>query len=308
MSNSYNLICVMGATAGGKTDFAAALAEQLNSAVISADSRQVYRGMNIGTGKDLEDYYRNGKHIPYYLIDIVDAGYKYNVFEYQQDFLKIYETLRNKGKLPVLCGGTGMYIEAVLQSYKLIRVPKNEKLRSELEAKSDKQLSEILKQHRHLHNISDTSNRKRLLRAVEIALYSKEHNEIDFNFPKINSLNLQVIFDRDTRRKRISERLQQRMQNGMIEEVEKLIDKGVSPETLIYYGLEYKFITEYLLGKIKYDEMFKGLEISIHQFSKRQMTWFRKMERSGIKIYKIDGNLPINKKLEQTFELLKKTE
>lgn len=304
MPEAYNLISVMGATAGGKTSFAAALAAKLDSAVISADSRQVYRGMSIGTGKDLADYTVNGKAVPYYLIDIADAGMKYNVFEYQQDFLKVYEALRKEDRLPVLCGGTGMYIEAVLQGYRLIRVPKDAELRSELEQKSDEDLAQILENHRDLHNISDTSNRKRLLRAVEIALYSAEHKELDFSYPDIRSLNLQVVYDRNTRRKRISERLRQRMREGMIEEVKQLLDSGVSPETLIYYGLEYKFITEYLLGKTDYDTMFSLLETAIHQFSKRQMTWFRKMERDGINIHRIDGFWPLEKKVDKAFELL----
>ncbi|MEA2043059.1 MAG: tRNA (adenosine(37)-N6)-dimethylallyltransferase MiaA [Bacteroidota bacterium] len=305
MQKKHNLITVMGATAGGKTSFAVAIAQELKSEIISADSRQVYRGMDIGTGKDIEEYTYKGEKIPYHLIDILDAGNKYNVFEYQKDFLRVYEALRHKAIIPVLCGGTGMYIEAVLEGYRLIRVPKNKELREQLKAKSDKQLSAILKAHKELHNISDTSNRKRLMRAVEIALYSADHPDIDMNYPEINSLNLQVVFSRDERRKRITERLNSRIEQGMIEEVEQLTASGVPPETLEYYGLEYKFITQYLLNKMNKTEMIEQLRIAIHQFSKRQMTWFRKMEKSGIPVVKIDGRLPIEKKLDVVRKRLK---
>ncbi len=304
MSKTYNLICVMGATAGGKTSFAVSLAEHLNSEIISADSRQVYKHMDIGTGKDIDEYFINGKKIPYHLINILEAGEKYNVFRYQQDFVDVYQKLRNEGKVPVLCGGTGMYIEAVLKGYKLIRVPTDEKFKSELQNKSTEELVMLLKQHKRLHNVSDISNRKRLIRAVEIAIYYSQHNDIDFDYPDINSLNLQVVFDRDIRRKRISERLRQRLSAGMIDEVEGLLKKGIPSETLIYYGLEYKYITEYLLQKMNYKDMVDNLEIAIHQFSKRQMTWFRKMERAGIKIHKIDGLLPNDEKVKIAANLL----
>ena len=278
-SSKYNMITVLGATAGGKTSLAAQIAREFDGEIISADSRQVYRGMDIGTGKDLKDYVVNGKQIPYHLIDIVDAGYKYNVFEYQKDFLNVYNEIINRNKLPVLCGGTGMYIDAVLKGYKLINVPHNENLKQELEKKTDSELIDILKQNKNLHNRSDTSNRKRLIRAVEIALYYTEHEDIDFSFPNIKSLNLQIVFDRNSRRRRISQRLKERLQNGMIEEVERLLNSGISADILKYYGLEYKFITEYILGELTYDIMFEKLETSIHQFSKRQMTWFKKDQR-----------------------------
>ena len=300
------MISILGATAGGKTAIAVQLAHQLNGEVISADSRQVYRNMDIGTGKDIKEYFVNNELIPYHLIDIVDAGYKYNVYEYQNDFLKIFEDIKSRGKYPVLCGGTGMYIEAVLKGYKLIHVPVDNELRSELESKTDKELIEILKTHKELHNRTDTDNRKRLLRAVEIALYYEKHPEFDAMFPKINSVIFQIIFDRNQRRKRISQRLKQRMEEGMIDEVKELIDNGVDIETLKYYGLEYKFITEYLLDELSYQEMYKKLETAIHQFSKRQMTWFRKMEKDGFIIYKIDGNLPMEKKISSIFMQLKK--
>lgn len=299
----YDIITVLGATAGGKTPLAARLAYELDGEIISADSRQIYKGMDIGTGKDLDDYIVEGKQIPYYLIDIVEAGYKYNVFEYQKDFLPVYKDIKKRDKLPILCGGTGMYIDAVLKGYKLINVPHEENLKTELEKKSYDELIDILKQNKELHNRSDTSNRKRLIRAVEIALYYKKHSDIDFSYPKINSLNIQVVYDRDSRRKRISKRLKERFENGMIEEVRRLMGQGVDTETLKYYGLEYKFITQYILGELSYDEMFTKLEIAIHQFSKRQMTWFRKMEKDGHKIYKIDGCLSLEKKISEVKNL-----
>ncbi len=305
-TEKYDIITVMGATAGGKTSLAANFAFEFDGEIISADSRQVYRGMDIGTGKDLADYTVNGKQIPYHLIDIVDAGYKYNVFEYQKDFLNVYEDINKRHKFPVLCGGTGMYIDAVLKGYKLINVPHDEELKEKLEQKTDEELIKILKKNKELHNRSDTSNRKRLIRAVEIALYYEKNGVIDFSYPVVKSLNIQIVFDRNSRRRRITQRLKERLQNGMIEEVERLINKDVPIETLKYYGLEYKFITEYILGELSYNEMFKKLEIAIHQFSKRQMTWFRKMEKDGFQIYKIDGFIPLEEKIIKVKELLSK--
>ncbi len=304
MSIDFDIISVMGATASGKTALAVRIAHEFSGEIISADSRQVYKGMNIGTGKDLEEYIVRGKAVPYHLIDIVDAGYKYNVYEYQRDFLKVYENLKNTGVLPVLCGGTGMYIDAVLKGYKLINVPHSEELKSKLEKKTDEELIDILKTNKKLHNRSDTSNRKRLIRAVEIALFYQKNASFDFDFPSIKSLNIQVVLDRDTRRRKISERLKKRLDAGMVEEVSGLINRGVSPDTLQYYGLEYKFITQYILGELSYSEMFTKLETAIHQFSKRQLTWFRKMEKDGHKIYKIDGFLSEDKKIEQIKTLL----
>jgi tRNA dimethylallyltransferase len=294
----------MGATAGGKTSLAVWAAKKLNGEIISADSRQVYRSMNIGTGKDLQEYISDGKPIPYHLIDIADAGYKYSVFEYQRDFLKVYEDLLIRKKFPILCGGTGMYIEAVLKGYKLINVPVDNTLRNELTKKSDEELAQILNSAGKTHNISDTSNRKRLLRAVEIALYYEKNPQIETEFPKINSLNIQVVFDRESRRRRITQRLKQRLENGMIEETQNLINSGIPIETLQYYGLEYKYLTDYLLGKYSYNEMFVNLETAIHQFSKRQMTWFRKMENEGFVIHKIDGYLPDEEKMEMILNWL----
>ena len=300
---AHDIISIMGATAGGKTSLAAHIAYEFGGEIISADSRQVYRGMDIGTGKDLEDFILKEKEIPYHLIDIAEAGYKYNVFEYQKDFLNVYKDLKKRNKLPILCGGTGMYIDAVLKGYKLINVPHDEDLKSKLEEKTDDELIEILKTNKELHNRSDTSNRKRLIRAVEIALYYQKHSDFDFSYPEIESLNIQIVFDRNSRRKRITQRLKERLQTGMIEEVENLINKNVPVETLKYYGLEYKFITEYILGELSYEEMFSKLEIAIHQFSKRQMTWFRKMEKDGYKIYKIDGYLPLEEKIRKVKQL-----
>ncbi len=302
-TSAHDIISIMGATAGGKTSLAAHIAYEFGGEIISADSRQVYRGMDIGTGKDLEDFILKEKEIPYHLIDIAEAGYKYNVFEYQKDFLNVYKDLKKRNKLPILCGGTGMYIDAVLKGYKLINVPHDEDLKSKLKEKTDDELIEILKTNIELHNRSDTSNRKRLIRAVEIALYYQKHSDFDFSYPEIKSLNIQIVFDRNSRRKRITQRLKERLQTGMIEEVENLINKNVPVETLKYYGLEYKFITEYILGELSYEEMFSKLEIAIYQFSKRQMTWFRKMEKDGYKIYKIDGYLPLEEKIRKVKQL-----
>jgi tRNA dimethylallyltransferase len=302
-ATKYDIITILGATAGGKTALAAHVAYTLNGEVISADSRQVYRGMDIGTGKDLDDFQVNNVWIPYHLIDVIDAGYKYNVFEYQKDFLKVYSYIKNRGKLPVICGGTGMYIDAVLRGYKLINVPHDDALKFELEKKSDAELIALISRNKELHNTTDTSNRKRLVRAAEIALYYENNGDIDFTFPKINSLNIHIVYDRDTRRNRISERLAYRLKHGMVEEVKQLIDRGVDPETLKYYGLEYKFITEYLLNEMSYEQMCEHLEIAIHQFSKRQMTWFRKMEKDGHVLHEIDGTLSLEEKLNLVTKL-----
>ena len=302
----YDILTILGATAGGKTSVAANIAFEINGEIISADSRQVYRGMDIGTGKDLDDYIINNRAIKYHLIDIADAGYKYNVFEYQKDFLSVYNDLKKRNKFPIICGGTGMYIEAVLKGYKMINVPVDKNIIRELDLKSDEELINILSSNKELHNRSDLTNRKRLLRAVQIAIYYQSNPDIDFSYPKINSLTIQIVFDRDSRRRRISLRLKDRLETGMIEEVKSLLEQGVKPETLKYYGLEYKFITEYLLNELSYDEMYKKLEIAIHQFSKRQMTWFRKMEKSGFIIHKIDGYIPLNEKIKKIQYLLYK--
>lgn len=295
----YNLITITGPTASGKTSVAAHLARQINGEIISADSRQVYRGMDIGTGKDLSDYRVDGLIVPYHLIDIADAGYEYNVFEYQRDFINVFNDIRQRGKFPIVCGGSGMYIEAVLKGYKLINVPVNEALRKLLAGKSLGELTEILKKYKPVHNNSDTETPKRAMRAIEIEEYYRQNPQQDRYYPEINALIIGILFDRETRRKRISERLKTRFDEGMIDEIKNLITNGVSPESLIYYGLEYKYITRYVTGEISYAEMFSQLETAIHQFSKRQMTWFRHMEKNGTTIHWIDGCLPLEEKLKQ---------
>ena len=293
----YDLIAILGPTASGKTPFAAALADVLDTEIISADSRQIYRGMDLGTGKDLVDYTVNGKLIPYHLIDIADPGYKYNVFEYQRDFLIAYETIKQKGKLPVLCGGTGMYLESILKGYKLLPVPENPELRARLADKSLEELTEMLKQYKALHNTTDVDTVKRAIRAIEIEEYNAHTPVDEREFPKLNSLIIGVDIDRELRRTKISNRLRQRLDEGMVDEVRRLIEQGIQPDDLIYYGLEYKYLTLYVIGKLTYEEMYRELEIAIHQFAKRQMTWFRGMERRGFTIHWMDAGLPMEEKI-----------
>jgi tRNA dimethylallyltransferase len=345
--HQYNILAIIGPTATGKTALAAHLAYHLNGEVISADSRQVYRGMDIGTGKDMADYWVEGKQIPVHLTDIVEAGTQYNVFEYQHDFLEVLDDLRQRKKFPVLCGGSGLYIEAVLQNYTLIQVPVNENLRLYLAGKSLDELTEILKSYNtKLHNITDIVNEKRAVRAIEIADYQQRAEErraesgeqrviTEYRLPitdhrspitdhrspntdhrspntdhrspitaDINPLIVGIHFDRDTRRERITQRLHQRLNEGMVEEVRKLLDSGISPEDLIYYGLEYKYITLFLTGAMSYPEMVEKLNIAIHQFAKRQMTWFRRMERQGTIIHWLEGQLPLEEKIEKVIGLL----
>jgi tRNA dimethylallyltransferase len=302
---SYNLVTILGPTASGKTALAAHLASRIDGHVISADSRQVYRGMDIGTGKDLQDYFVDGIQVPVHLINIADAGYQYNVFKYQRDFLDVYKNLKYKGIFPVLCGGSGLYLEAVLKNYRLIQVPVNEMLRKQLEDKSLEELTEILKSYKsNLHNITDVENNKRAVRAIEIELFYAEKREVDLKMPDLRSLVIGVKFDRDERRERITRRLHERLNSGMIEEVKTLLGQGLQPEDLIYYGLEYKWITQYLIGEVSYNDMVDKLEIAIHQFAKRQMTWFRKMEKDGININWIDGNLPMGEKIDKICSML----
>ncbi|HUX54643.1 MAG TPA: tRNA (adenosine(37)-N6)-dimethylallyltransferase MiaA [Williamwhitmania sp.] len=294
---TIDLISIIGPTAVGKTALAAQLADRINGEIISADSRQVYRGMNLGTGKDYADYVVEGRAIPYHLIDVVDAGYKYSVFEYQTDFLNVYSDIRARKKMPILCGGTGMYVEAVVSGYRLLKVPFNESLRAELETKSDVELNTLLSSLKKLHNRSDSDTRKRLIRAIEIETYQKDHQAEVEDYPKIRNIYFGVAVDRETRRRRITERLQARLKQGMIEEVQSLIDLGVPVDTLLFYGLEYKLIAKHLIGELTYDEMVRELNAAIHQFAKRQMTWFRKMEREGNSIIWIDGLFPMEQKL-----------
>ena len=278
-----NLIVILGPTASGKTHKAVALAERLNTEIISADSRQIYRGMDIGTGKDLEEY----KNVPYHLIDICPAGYKYNLFEYLRDYQAARDSILAKGKTPILCGGTGLYVEAVLNGRKLPEVPENKALRAELAGKSLEELTAILERMKKLHNTTDIDTAKRAIRAIEIQQYYHEHPDLKVDttpHPVENALIIGVEIGREERRERISSRLKSRLDSGMVEEVRNILDSGVSPEDLIYYGLEYKFLTNYIIGQSTYDEMVNGLEIAIHQFAKRQMTWFRGMERRGFHI------------------------
>ena len=300
----YDLITILGLTASGKTPLAAALASRLDSEIISADSRQVYCGMDLGTGKDLADYTVAGKTIPYHLIDIVDPGYKYNVFEYQRDFLQAYQSVRERGKLPILCGGTGLYLEAVLKGYRLIPVPENPELRNRLSDKSLDELTCILSSYKKLHNSTDVDTVKRAIRAIEIEEYYLTQDVEERSFPTINSLIIGVDIDRELRREKITRRLKQRLDEGMVDEVRQLIAGGVSPDDLIYYGLEYKYLTLYAIGELTFEEMFHQLEIAIHQFAKRQMTWFRGMERRGFTIHWIDASLPMEQKVDLILDLL----
>ncbi|HKI89845.1 MAG TPA: tRNA (adenosine(37)-N6)-dimethylallyltransferase MiaA [Draconibacterium sp.] len=300
----YNLITVLGPTATGKTTLAAHLAARMNGEIISADSRQVYRGMDLGTGKDYGDYFVSGVEIPSHLVDIEDAGFHYNVYRFQADFVRTFEEIQNRNKFPVLCGGSGLYLEAVLKNYKLIQVPPNKELRKELEGKTLEELTDYLKKLKpELHNTTDVETDRRAIRAIEIEVYYRDHPQIDTSFPDIHSLNIGVKFDRDIRRHRITLRLKQRLENGMLDEVQRLLNNGLTPEQLIYYGLEYKYLTLYLTGKLSYQEMFDRLEIAIHQFAKRQMTWFRGMEKRGTKIHWIDGHLPLKEKLKKIIHL-----
>jgi tRNA dimethylallyltransferase len=292
-----NLIVVTGPTATGKTAFATHLAYHLNGEIISADSRQVYRGMDKATGKDFNDYIVEGTTVPYHLVDIVDPGYEYNVFEFQRDFLNAFTDIGSRNKIPVLCGGTGLYIESVLKGYRLIDVPENPAKREMLDTKSDSELTVILQSFKKTHNLTDISDRKRLLRAIEIQHYVSEHPELDVSFPEIHPVIFAILFERDEIRQRITSRLKTRLKEGMIEEVTELLKKGLKPEQLKFYGLEYKFLTQYVIGEICYDDMFRLLNTGIHQFAKRQMTWFRKMERDGAEINWIDGHLSMDEKV-----------
>lgn len=300
-----DIITILGPTASGKTTLAVQLAAKIGEAeIISADSRQVYKGMDIGTGKDLADYTVNGQQIPYHLIDIVEAGEKYNLFQYHQDFWHNYFNIIERGKLPILCGGTGLYIESVLKSYKMVPVPENAALREKLKGFSLEELTEILKQYKTLHNTTDVDTPQRAIRAIEIQEYYKQNRIQEREFPQLKSLTIGVNIDRDLRRKKITERLHKRLEEeNMVQEVRTLLKK-VSPEDLIYYGLEYKYLTLHCIGQLSYDEMVRQLEIAIHQFAKRQMTWFRGMERRGIQIHWIDAMLPMEEKINRILELM----
>ncbi len=301
----YDMLAVVGPTASGKTSLAVELALAIPEAeIISADSRQVYRGMDIGTGKDLAEYVRDGIAVPSHLLDIVDAGEKYNLFEYQRDFLVAYNDIVERGAFPVLCGGSGLYVESVLKGYRLLPVPENQQLRESLEEKTLEELALILSRYKTLHNNTDTDTKKRAIRAIEIEEYYRTCPVEERSFPQINCLTVGVDVDREIRRGRITRRLYERLENGMVDEVRGLLDKGVTAEQLMYYGLEYKFLTQYIIGELSYDEMVKGLEIAIHQFAKRQMTWFRGMEKRGVHIHWIDVMQPRESQVEQIKGLL----
>lgn len=285
MPLNYQLITILGPTASGKTHVAVQLADRLQAEIISADSRQVYRRMNLGTGKDLDEYCVNGHSVPYHLIDIAEPGTKYNLFEYQKDFLEAYNDITARHKRVILCGGTGLYLESVLRGYRLSPVPQNPELRASLQDKSLPELTDILSRYKKLHNTTDVDSVQRAIRAIEIAAYY-EHTPVDDRpFPTLSSYNIGIKVDRETRRQRITARLHQRLANGMVDEVKRLLDEGIAPGDLIYYGLEYKYLTLYVTGQISYDDMFTQLEIAIHQFANRQMTWFRGMEKRGIPIH-----------------------
>ncbi len=289
----YDMVTILGPTACGKTSLAVELALAVDGAeIISADSRQVYRGMDIGTGKDLSEYKRGDRIVESHLLDIVDAGEKYNLFEFQRDFLVAYKDIVSRQGFPIMCGGSGMYVESILRGYRLLPVPENPALRAELEKKSLEELTEILSGYKTLHNNTDTDTVKRAVRAIEIEEYYLTCPVEEREFPKLKSLTIGVSVDRELRRSRISRRLKERLDSGMVDEVKELLDSGLTPDQLIYYGLEYKYLTLYLVGKMSYDEMVKGLEIAIHQFAKRQMTWFRGMEKRGVDICWVDATLP----------------
>lgn len=296
---NYDLITIVGPTASGKTSFACHLAHALHTEIISGDSRQVYRSMDIGTGKDLSDYVVNGEEIPYHLIDIREAGDKYNIFEYQHDFHNVYTDMKNRSKLPILCGGSGLYVESVLKGYSLVNVPENKELRSKYADYSLQALTQILESYKTLHNKTDVDTVQRAIRAIEIEEYKKAHPLEQNEFPPLNSLVIGVDIDRELRRKKISDRLKARLEDGMIEEIKDILSQGVKPEDLIYYGLEYKYVTLYILGQLSYDDMYSQLEIAIHQFAKRQMTWFRGMEKRGTYIHWINAELPMKEKIDK---------
>ena len=303
------MITILGPTASGKTPVAACLAAMIGGEIISADSRQVYRRMDIGTGKDLADYTVDGRQVPYHLIDIREPGTKYNLFEYQQDFFDAYQQIQERGAVPILCGGTGLYIEAVLKGYKLSPVPQNQELRCSLEGKSLDELTQMLtdikiKTGSNMHNTTDVDSCQRAIRAIEIETYNLEHPTPRRELPSVDSVIIGIDINRDLRREKITRRLKARLEEGMVDEVRALLDEGISAEDLIYYGLEYKFITEYLMGRTSYEEMFQRLEIAIHQFAKRQMTWFRGMERRGFTIHWISATLSMDEKIKAILSYL----
>ena len=298
------LLVITGPTASGKTGRAVDVAKRIDGEIISADSRQLYSGMDIGTGKDLIEY----ENIPYHLIDICKAGYKYNLYEYLRDFKNSYEDISKRGKFPILCGGTGLYVESVLNGLQLPEVPENKELRESLKDKTLEELTSILSSMKTLHNVTDVDSCKRAIRAIEIQTYYQAHPEQSDNLtpkPIDDAVIVGIDIDRENRRSRITQRLRSRLDEGMVDEVKSLIDSGVSPDDLIYYGLEYKFVTKYILGELTYEEMFTELEIAIHQFAKRQMTWFRGMEnRRGFKIHWLPWDMDRNHFVDEVLKLI----
>jgi tRNA dimethylallyltransferase len=292
------LITILGPTATGKTSIATALASAIDAEVISADSRQVYKGMDLGTGKDLQEYTLDGKNIPYHLIDIANPGEEYNVFSFQKDLLRAYNNIIDRDKKAIMCGGTGMYLESVILAYDMLEVPVNEALREELNKLSTEELMNLLTSLREIHNITDISDRSRLIRAIEIAEGRRQKTEVRSEFPALDHKVFGISLPREVIRSRITARLKQRLEEGMLDEIQNLLDSGVSPEQLEFYGLEYKYLTQRAIGEISYNDMFQRLNSAIHQFAKRQMTWFRRMEKKGVKINWIDGNLPIEEKVQ----------
>ncbi len=303
-TSPYNLLVVLGPTAAGKTAFAARLARTLDAEIISADSRQVYRRLDLGTGKDYDDYLVDGHRIPAHLIDIREPGYKYNVYEFQHDFFAAFEQIQQRGKWPIICGGTGLYLEAVLKRYKMLPVPRNDKLRTELQSKSLAELAGLLAAYRPLHNTTDTDTVERALRALEIETYYREHPDEAETLPPVRPLIIGLEISREERRARITRRLEERLKAGLIREVEGLLEEGLSPADLTYYGLEYRYVTAYVTGELSYKEMFARLEKAIHQFAKRQMTWFRGMERRGATIYWLPVSTPPEQRIATVIKLL----
>lgn len=297
------LLVITGPTASGKTSRAVDVARRLDGEIISADSRQIYRGMDLGTGKDLADY----GSMPYHLIDIAPAGYRYNLYEYLRDFATAHDSIVSRGRQPVVCGGTGLYIESVLKGLKLPEVPANPDLRRSLEGKTLAELTDMLSAMKTLHNTTDVDSCKRAIRAIEIAEYYAEHPDAALAaepHPLANALTVGIDIPREARRRLISERLDRRLDEGMVDEVRRLIDGGISPEDLVYYGLEYKFLTLYVIGELGYDEMRRQLEIAIHQFAKRQMTWFRGMERRGLHIEWLPYDMDREEFVDRVVDLL----
>jgi len=303
---AFDIITILGPTACGKTKLATHLCYHIGGEIISADSRQVYKQMDLGTGKDLNEYIVNGKNIPYHLINILEPGEKYHVFRYKQDFFAAYEIIKQHHAIPVLCGGSGMYIEAILRNYNLLEVPENTDLRKKLEKYTLEELTQILAQYKKLHNKTDVDTKKRAIRAIEIEEYYRQNDYKSNTYPTLNSLTIGLEIDREIRRKKITQRLKQRIDEGMIDEVRNLLHQGISANDLIYYGLEYKYITEYLLGYYSFDTFFTKLETAIHQFAKRQMTYFRGMQRRGITIHWLNASDDIQKNISKIIELYQK--